>query len=156
MWRIVLFHNSAAHNQLSMWRQLELHTEMNGMNQAAQATAPCQPCQAPLRSVLQHASCVGRLRLWCLAWENTQLSPHGLYLYLLSWTGCNLSEKCWKWKTAGWYLLFSRVQSLLSPLSPIKWITGEVFRWQDNYPKSCFHWSCNQAPGKLSHPQSGA
>lgn len=37
-------------------------------------------------------------------------------------------------------------------LSLIKCITGEVLRWQDNYPQSCFHWNCNQASGRLSHP----
>lgn len=34
---------SAARKQLSMWRQLQLETEMSGMHQGAQAMAPCQP-----------------------------------------------------------------------------------------------------------------
>lgn len=37
----------------------------------------------------------------------------------------------------------------------IKRITGEVLRWQDNYPMSCFHWNCNQASGRIDHPLSG-
>ena len=35
----------AAHKQLSMWRQIWLHTKMSGMQQRA---APSQPCQAPV------------------------------------------------------------------------------------------------------------
>lgn len=45
----------AARNQLSMWRQLQLQTEMSGMHQGAQAMAPCQPCQALPMHLLLHA-----------------------------------------------------------------------------------------------------
>lgn len=54
---------SAAHNQLSMWRQLQLRTEMSGMHQAAQAAAPCQPRQALPRCLLLHVPRVGCGRL---------------------------------------------------------------------------------------------
>lgn len=50
-----LSRGSVAHNQLSMWRQLQLHTEMSGMDRGAQAMATRQPSQALPSCLLKHA-----------------------------------------------------------------------------------------------------
>lgn len=70
-----------------------------------------------------------------------------LYSLCLSWMKCS-------WRTTVSFTCFFQATLLSYPLCLcfIKWITGEALRWQDNYPKSCFHWNCNQASGRLSHP----
>lgn len=59
MWLFGRSHGCAALNQLSMWRQLQLHTEMSGMHQAAQTTVLCQPCQALPQNLFQYVPSVG-------------------------------------------------------------------------------------------------
>lgn len=49
-----LSQGSAARNQLSMWRQLQLQTEMSGMHRGAEAMALCQLCQALPMCLLPH------------------------------------------------------------------------------------------------------
>lgn len=134
-----------AHNQLSMWRQLQLHTEMTGMHQAAQATAPRQPCQALPLCLLQHVPC-GCGKLQCLIWGMITGKQYALNSFPICISmSLNLSESFWlTWVTyihSVWFIccIFFPDNTLPYPLClPHKMEHWGVIEMAGQLPKELF------------------
>lgn len=102
--------------------------EWHAPGSTGHGTVPTMP--GTPQNVFQYAPYVGSARLQYLYLSFLC----DLVLQFLS----NLNEKCLEENGPMPNFFFSRILSSLSSLSLTKWITWEVERWQDNYPKKLF------------------